>query len=60
MGGKTRSGVQISAAYYRSLSPATLRQIWSQLAAYTIAFDQKYGTSLWKVMKNEGILSMIK
>jgi RHS repeat-associated protein len=60
MGGKTASGAQISGAYYRNLSPATLKQIHRQLALYTAAFDAKYGTSLLEVMKENGILSMIK
>ena len=52
--GKARSGVAYSTAYYRSLKPATLRQIHNQMAVYTRAFDAKYGTKIWDVMVRNG------
>ena len=45
---------QKGAAYYAALSPAARAEALQDLAAYTKAFDAKYGTKLYDAMVREG------
>jgi hypothetical protein len=46
--------LQNGTAYYEGLTGAAQKQALQDLAAYTKAFDAKYGTKLYNAMIKEG------
>jgi RHS repeat-associated protein len=45
---------QWGSAYYKGLGPAARKKVLSDLAAYTKAFDAKYGTNLYEQLVKNG------